>query len=551
MSIPERRFVVVGRVVPMTPTGDARAVLVQGDTIASVGGADLVDYARTAGLPVHDLGERVILPGFVDPHVHMSQLAASRVRGVDCRVERCPTIDDVLQALSDARASAPENGGWIEGFGNLFFGAKLADRRLPTRADLDSVSTTIPIILHCGGHASVLNSAALREAGIERILAGAAGIWGSPVVELDEHGEPTGFVAEVDQLLPLPVPTAAELRAEVPRTFQAAFLRNGVTTIGEMASSLDEIERIDEAARAGDIPGRVVSYVMVPSAIDLAGAVEWASSFTAERAWDRHRVGGIKMFADGGYSSSNAAVRTPYLEPYAHRKGSLGQLNLTHPRLVAAIAEVRGAGLQLAVHTNGERAQDEVVGAALAAGPDFDRVDVRLEHAGNLMTRRDSLAGWRRAGVFPVLQPGFLYDFVGDFVPQILGEPVLHGRLPLRTLLDDGIELAASSDIGPSNAEKQSNPLFSVQMCVERRAFLGNVIEPEEAVTVQEALRLHTIAAATALGVDARLGTLEAGKAADIVVLDEDPRTIARDRISRIDVARVYVSGEIAFDRVP
>jgi predicted amidohydrolase YtcJ len=549
MTSSVQRFVIAGRIVPMTPTADARAVMVEDGLITAVGGADLVTHARSAGIAVHDVGDRVVLPGFVDPHVHLSQLAAARIHGVDCRVERCPTIDDVLQALSDAAGAAARNGGWIEGFGNLFFGAKLKDGRLPTRAELDSVSDTIPIVLHCGGHASVLNSAALRHGGIDRILAGASGIWGSPIIELDSSGQPTGLVAEVDQLLPIPVPTADELSRELPAAYREAFLRHGVTALGEMASTLDEIERIDSATRSGAISGRVTSYVMVPSAAEFADAIAWTGEFNAVRATERHRVGGIKMFADGGYSSSNAAVRTPYVEAHAHRTGSLGQLNLGFGRLVKAIAAVRDAGLQLAVHTNGERAQDEVVEAVLAVGADLDRVDVRLEHAGNVMTNRAKLLDWRRSAIYPVLQPGFLYDFVGDFVPQILGDAVRRGRLPLRTLLDDAIEFAASSDIGPSNAEKQSNPLFSIQMCVERRAFLGEVIEPEEAVTVQQALRMHTINAARALGLEDQVGSLEPGKAADLVVLDEDPRAVAINRISTIHVSRVYVAGNVAFEQ--
>ncbi len=538
-----QRFVLAGKVMPMSGGPDCEAIVINDGMIEAVGDRRLAAEASSAGVPVTDLGARVILPGFIDPHVHLSMLASSRVRGVDCRVETCPSINDVLARLSDA-ATAIEPGSWLEGFGSLFYAHKLAEGRLPTRAELDRVSTTVPIVLHCGGHVSVLNTIALQRSGVERFSSKVAGSWGTPLVELDTAGQPTGVVAEIDQILPIPRPAEDEVRESLAHTYLERFARFGVTTIGEMASSAEEIVRLAGLVSDSRIRGRVFAYVIISEELGLPEAAEWASSFPAQPD-TAIRVRGLKMFVDGGYSSHNAAVHTPYLSPYSRRGVSLGQLNLEYPDIVTALRTTTAHGLQLALHANGERAQDEIVKAALDLALDHDFPYLRVEHAGNVLTRVDALPRWHRSGIMPVLQPGFLYDFVGDFLPEILGPSLLHGRLPLRTLLNAGIRPAASSDVGTGNAEVQGNPLFSVQCCVQRHGFRHDPIEPEQAITVPEALRLHTIEAARALGADHEIGSLEAGKRADIVVLAADPTKVATQAISAIPVERVYIGGTL------
>ena len=175
---------------------------------------------------------------------------------------------------------------------------------------------------------------------------------------------------------------------------------------------------------------------------------------------DRFKSGGIKIFADGGYSSRNAASRTPYVRDHSPRPGYRGRLNLTYSALREAIDISRAFGVQLAVHTNGTRAQDEIL-AAVADSPRLSsHRRVRVEHLGNVLGAADDVARWRTTGVIPVLQPAFLYNFVGDYVPMLLGDAGMTGRLALRTILDEGVIPAASSDIGLGAEIEQSNPLL-------------------------------------------------------------------------------------------
>jgi predicted amidohydrolase YtcJ len=533
----------VGRVVPVSASADASAVLVRDGRIEAVGGDEVVARARSLGVPVRDVGDRAILPGFVDPHVHFEHYAVGRGRGVDCRVPGCLTIADVLDNLSDGLGNAGESG-WLIGYGNLFFDQKLAERRLPTRHELDRVSDRIPIVLHCGGHTSVLNTPALELAGVDRFLAGgAAGLWGSPVVEVDASGSPTGVVSEIDGHLPIPPMPADEVREHMVSTYADLFTRYGVTTFGEMVGSLHSVDVLDELITSGRIPARAVMYGMVPSILPLEEACAWAAAYRSGAGPDLLSAAGVKLFADGGYSARNAATRTPYVREHAPRAGYHGKLNLTQGAVLEALHASRRHGVRLAVHANGTRAQDEVVAALLSQPDPHGHPAVRIEHAGNILGAREDLRQWRQANVMPVVQPGFLYNFVADFVPMLLGTPATTGRLPLRTMLDDGVVPVASTDVGLGAEEGQSNPLFSIWECAARKSYWGRTIEEEESIGFAQALRLHTLEAARSLGMEDRVGSIEPGKYGDLVVLDRDPRTVPVDVLREIEVDSVYLAG--------
>lgn len=541
-SVSAPPLVITGRIATVTGTADAEAILIADGRIEEVGDRRIAEQARAAGIEVRDAGDRLVLPGFVDPHIHLRHLAVGRGRGVDCRFPGCKTVSDVLDALADGLADVPD-GGWLIGYGNLFFDLKIADRRVPTRAELDSVTGSVPAVLHLGGHASVLNTEALRLARVERFLSGAAGGWGAPVVELDGTGQPTGLVAEIDPMLPIPEALPAAVDEFLAGTYRDLFTRFGVTAFGEMVESTRAASELDRLIGTGRIPARGTGYVMVPAAMPLSEGIEWVTGQPGGGAdAGRLRAAGIKMFADGGYSSRNAASRTPYVRDHAPRDGYRGRLNLTYPAIRGAIEATRAHGIQLAVHTNGTAAQDEVIAAVLGTADPAAGPPVRVEHLGNLLGSPGDIASWRRAGVIPVAQPAFLFNFVGDFVPMLLGDAGSHGRLALRTIIDQGVIPAASSDVGLGAEDGQSSPLFGIWCCMARQGYWGRVLEPDEAISFAEALRLFTLEGARALGLDREIGSLERGKLADLVILDRDPRADA-DEVRQARVDSVYLGG--------
>ncbi|MCW2839218.1 MAG: hypothetical protein JWR55_701 [Aeromicrobium sp.] len=500
-----------------------------------------VEQARDqidAAASVLDAGDRTVMPGFVDPHAHAEVAATTRYTTVDCRAPGCGSVADVLDTLRDSIDQ--ERDGWLVGQANLFFDQKLADGRFPTRAELDSVSTDVAIAVRAGGHVSVLNTAALERAGIGADYETVThSITGRPHVHRCDDGHATGVVSEMDKLLRFPVLSEDESRAAIIEGMAGLFTASGVTTIGEISESIGGLQSYDAGLVAGDIGTRVLVYLWTPGTVTLDDACDRSAHPQFVASPDELRVHGVKMFADGGYSAASAALT----RPYARDTSSRGELAMSRPQVAEALERTRAAGLQLAVHANGDRAQLEVCAAIAEVGPGAGPPP-RVEHAGNFVPDYDQLTtAWREAGIVPVPQPVFLYNF-GEFIPAYVGEYARELQFPFRRLLDDGWELSGSSDVWVGSEQQQANPFFSIQCCVTRRSFHGHVIAGEEAISVREALRMHTLGGAAAMGVGSSRGSIEVGKLADLIVLDRDPLTVPDDDLATIRVDHVVTGGQ-------
>jgi predicted amidohydrolase YtcJ len=532
------------RVLTMTGESGVEAVAVADGRIVGTGSRSELDRLAPAGTPILDAGGRTVCPGFVDPHAHGEVAARTIVATVDCRAPGCTGVGDVVATL---RAHLDEaDRGWLVGQGNLFFDQKLVERRLPTSTELDSVSTDVAIAVRAGGHVTVLNSRALELAGIDRGYAPPEhSVTGKPIVEREPDGRPTGVVKEMDNLLPLPEMDRAALREALGEGLRELFTRNGVTAIGEISETLTGLRAMGELQRTGELPLRVFAYLWVPGTVTLDEACAWPAQLDPGLS-PLLRVQGVKLFADGGYSAASAAVK----HDYAGQTGWRGALALDAEQIREALARTREAGLQLAIHANGDRAQEEVCAAIEAAGGAPDgRLRTRIEHAGNFAPERGvTTESWRRAGILPVPQPVFLYTF-GDFFPVYLGPYGADGRFAFRSLLDEGWRISGSSDVWIGSERQATNPLFSVWCCLKRETFRGEIIDPHERITVEEALRMHTLHAAEALGCEDELGSIEPGKLADLVVLERDPATCADDDLPRIAVDAVLVEGRLVHER--
>jgi predicted amidohydrolase YtcJ len=517
----------------------ARAVRVDGERIAGVHGDA---GAPEPGEQVLDFGARVLMPGFIDVHAHYEVAARTGFTSVDCRVPGCATVGDVLEVLRTAAAETTT--GWVVGQGNLFLDQKLAERRLPTREELDGVSDDVAIALRAGGHITVLNSRALALAGIdEHYVEPQGSVTGQPIVERHDDGRPTGVVKEMDNLLPFPPLDDVALRAALKQGAVELFSRNGVTTVGEISESLEGLRAMDELALDGELAIRVAVYLWVPGTMSLEEATSAPPAFASPP----HHVGvkGMKIFADGGFSAASAAVKRPYaIDPCSH-----GTLAVSHEYVSDAARRASAAGLQLAIHANGERAQELVCAALTEVGADTAfPLPPRIEHAGNFLPDQGLTERWREAGIVPVPQPVFIFA-IGEAMPAYVGEYGHHGQFPLRDLLDAGWSLSGSSDVWIGSEQPQTSPLFSVWCCVQRTGFSGALVEPEQAITVDEALWMHTRGGARVLGEEDEKGSIEAGKLADLIVLAEDPRAVDPGRIGDIAVDFVFLGGRCVYAR--
>ncbi|PNG16430.1 amidohydrolase [Streptomyces cahuitamycinicus] len=472
---------------------------------------------------VVDLQGATVLPGFIDAHVH---LAWTGFKQNTPSIAGLTRVDDVLAVVAEAVARTRAPGEWVSIAG---YDQRALGRHL-TAADLDRVGDGRKLyLLHDSGHGCVVNTA---------------------VLDLLPDGIPheNGFLAEqaMGAARALRLPHSQEDLAGAIGRAARTCLTEGVTACAEagiggtlFGHSPVELGAYQLARDKGLLPLRVQLMVSadrlnpvaahetdgIPRALDLGLRTGFGD--------DRLSVGALKVYTDGGMMARTAALTSPY-EGLDHA----GQLQDDPEALTGLIVDGHLAGWQLAVHAIGDRAADIALDAMERAQRIRPRPEARhrIEHAG--LIRPDQLPRMARLGLSAVVQPNFLRCF-GDDYASIMGGERAPWMYRGRAFLDHGIPLVGSSD----RPVADGSPLRAVQFMVERASTSGQLIGPDEAVTVDEALYAHTVAGARACHWDDRLGSLTPGKHADLVVLGDDPRSVDTSRIGDIEVVEAYVAG--------
>ncbi|MCP2250337.1 amidohydrolase [Lentzea aerocolonigenes] len=461
-----------------------------------------------------DLGTAVVLPGFIDAHTH---LAWNGRRTVD--LSGLSTVAQILDRL----AGAPGEG-WIEASG---YDRRIMDSPL-TAADLDQVSGGRPVyVADISGHACVVNSPVL-----DRL----------PGISSD------GWLTENEQLaarsLRLPY-SLDEIAAEL-HTSARQVLSEGVTMCAEagIGAGLIAGSPLEAAAyQRAQLPIRVQlmvsAHVLHEVAADPADGVPRAIDLGLHTGFgdDMLSLGAMKLWTDGGMIARTAALT----EPYAGTANT-GQLAESEEFMRAAIVDGHHAGWQLAIHAIGDRAIDFTLDAVAEAQRQRPRADARhrIEHCG--LVRPDQLDRIAALGLIPVVQPTFLWSY-GDDYSEIMGEERAPWMYRGRSFLDRGIIVAGSSDRPVADGA----PLRAIEFMVRRRSSGGRAVGPDEAITVEEAIRAYTLGSAHACRKEHVLGSLTPGKLADLVVLGDDPRT--SESIAEIPVLATVVGGSFSFQR--
>ena len=498
-------------------------VAIAGERILAVGGgpADgqghgLGDLLAPGGTVI-DLGERCVLPGLWDSHVHFSSYALSR-RALD--LSEVPTLYDVV-ALVAARARATEPGEWIVGL--RWDQEQWPERRFPKASDLADAAPGHPVMLRAkNGHALVANSLALQMAGITAETPDPPG----GRIGRDAEGCPDGMLFEdsamemVTDLIPEPRPE--EMDSALKEAFRSAW-RVGLVGIHDMDGQRAFVA-YQRLHAWGELGLRVVKYL--PAGV-LDCALE--TGLRAGLGDDWLRVGGIKAFADGALGSRTAAM----LAPYAGEPENVGVSTIEEAALRTLARKAHAGGLPLAVHAIGDRANRMVldalaeVGAAGTGGPRHRIEHVQLLHPDDV----DRLA---ELGVVASMQPIHATQDC-EMAERYWGDRCATGYA-WRSLLEAGTLLAFGSD-GPV---EDINPFVGIHAAVTRRRADGfpgpQGWYPQQRLTVEHAVRAYTLGAACAAGLDDRLGSLAPGKLADLIVLDRDvfacdPMAIVETRV--------------------
>ena len=482
---------------------DLDAVVIGGDRILTVGRSEeLLSHVGGDALRI-DLRGRVVLPGFVDAHVHLMHtgLVESGWR-IDLTNR---TREDVLESLRDA-ARSRGSGEWIVAYG--WDESGWSDRRYLVRGELDGVSLESPILaIRMDGHLLTVNSRALK------LLPTSA-----PESLVDRE---SGLVREaaVTETLSRIVPdriTAAEALSAATRLCH----RLGVTSVHTMSRLLDVPALMSRRAE------RRLRVTICPEAasFDEVKAVGFATGFGDP--W--LRFGGIKIFADGSIGAQNAAVSEPFIG------GGTGELNHEDAELVSMIRDAERTGWQTVVHAIGDRAIGQVLDAHETVGTD-PTLRHRIEHFE--LPQEKQLARAAKLGLCVSMQPNFIGNWSGpeSLYVDRLGAERDRASNPLRRVVDEGLPLAFGSDGMPVS------PLYGLH-------WAANGPYPDQRLTAEEAIERYTAGGAWFGFEEDIKGRIEPGMLADLVVLDEDP-LLRPERIEERTVEMTFVGGERVYER--
>jgi predicted amidohydrolase YtcJ len=500
----------------------ARAIAVRDGRIAAVGTGDEA-LARRGAAEVVDLRGRTVVPGFNDAHCHPMQVGLA-LSEVDASPASAPGLATLVDLLRE-RAHAEEPGGWVLARG--YDDARLAERRHPTRHDLDRASRRHPILLiRACHHVAVSNSVALARAGITARTPDPDG----GRIDRDARGEPTGVLREsavgmVESARP--EPGANELEAALSR---AAGLYNslGVTSVAE--AGIRRVGELEAHQRFRE-RGRLRAYLMVLAdhALERFGPTGVRTGFGDE--W--LRVGPVKIFLDGSVGGHTARLREPYLDDGQNRG-----LWMQEPETMrTTLARAHEAGWQLCAHAIGDAAIDLLLGIYEVLLRESPRPDARprIEHC-EFLGDAGVLDRISRTGAVPVPGTTFLREFRPVY-EAALGEERLRYANAMRSFADRGIVAAASSDAPVVTPD----PLAGIETMISRT--------DGEAVSLKEAIRAYTLAGAYASFEENIKGSLTPGKLGDVTVLGADLRSVSPDALAEVGVDLTVIEGKIIYAR--
>jgi hypothetical protein len=433
------------------------------------------------------------------------------------------SLEELEAALRRRDRELPE-GAWLLGRG--YNEEILAERRHPTRWDIDRVVPSRPVALtRTCGHMIVGNSRALALAGVGLDTPHPRG----GAIERSPSGEPTGLVQENAMGLlkaVIPEPTEREY-AEMALAAGKDQLSKGITSASEAGATPALLEAYRTLDREGKLPHRF--HVM---AMRLSEESPRPLPLPERYLSDRLRIDSVKLFADGGLSGATAYLKGEY----RHGAGS-GLARLGEDDLFSLGLEAQQAGLRVCTHAIGDAAIDLVLSA-------YDRLGGkghRLEHFG--LPDREQIARARRVGAIAAAQTVFVHTLGPNF-RRYLSEAYLSRTYPIRSMLRGGLVVALGSD---APVVEDDRPLLGVQSAVTRRDREGESIAPEESITAEDALFAYTMGSAAATGDEGNRGSLTPGKWADLAVLDRNPCATAPEEIASIRVVETYLSGRRVF----
>ena len=506
---------------------------VVGDRFGAVGFDTDVRRFHSPDSEIVDLKGKTVLPGLIETHNHLSDYAMTLMQ-VDCSTTANRTLHDVLNRIRE-KTKETNRSEWIKGWG--FDDTLIAEKRHLTRQDLDQASSENPVFIHhISGHLAYVNSRALQIAAIGSATPDPEG----GKIHRDETGMPTGLLSEESAqalvLKHIPVPAISGIK----KTLQHAlnhYHQYGITSvhdgsIGYYRDGPEVLRAYRELESEKKLTIRVYA-TMIADLYDSICGMGLGSGFGSKFM----KLGSVKLFQDGSIQALTAALEQPYL----NRPGFRGHVLMPQETLNARVKKYHQAGLQIAVHANGDRAIESVLEAIEKACQAYPRSDHRHMIIHCQLASQDHVRRMNRAGVIPSYFINHIYFWGDRHVTEFLGRRRAQIMDPLGSTVKENLLFTLHSDCPVTPV----NPLFSIYTAVNRMTRQGDVLGETERISVEQALKAFTIHGAYCSFEECIKGSIAPQKLADFVILSDNPLTVQPAAIKNIRVEATVVGGRI------
>ena len=525
-----------GPILPMTPHPAVQALLERDGKIAALG---TYEELKASGAQEVDLQGRALLPAFIDPHSHITALAATIKL---CQLGSADSFDDIARRLRDFAAGKPR-GAWVMGFG--YDHNVLAQRAHPTRQVLDRDFPDTPVLItHASGHMGVVNSAALKLLGIGPDTPDPEG--GKIGREADGR-TPNGYLEEtafMQNSAKLPRGTAEDMVHGL-KDAQRTYLSHGITLVQDGLTGRGEYQMLAAMAGRGGLDVDVVGYADMKKAPELSGEPCWG------RFVDHFKLGGYKIFLDGSPQGRTAWMLEPYL-PERTAEGGVphsdykGYPIYTDEEVTGFVRTALAQGAQILAHCNGDAAAAQYIRCCRRAqqelGKPIRAIRPVMIHA--QLVRPEQLRGMNELGILPSFFAAHLW-YWGDVHAENFGAERASAISPM----DEAVRLGLPFTMHQDTPVIPPDMIESVWCAVNRVTRGGAVLGPGRVISVYEALKAVTVNAAYQYFMEHERGSLDVGKAADFVILDRDPTQVRLKELRGLRVMETVKGGETLFQR--
>lgn len=539
-----------------TPSGVVEAVFVENGRIVSMGSRDEIFKHKTDATRLIDLKGSTLMPGFIAVHTH-PDLAAYLYGFVDLSGFTYMTKDEVWARLRQA-VKETKKGQWIfcKGFDPMLIKGLTA----PDIKYLDSIAPENPVlILAQSMHSAWANSLAFKKMGITGKTPDPAP---GNYYEKDSRGELTGFIAETKAVMAVAADAVKifNIKDNTVKVFDD-YLGNGITSLTTMGLANIKAFILYEHLSTHHpklIHNVLAAFGMLPDRKPTVRHFVYLTPETSsllpekvERGDDFFKVSGVKLWYDGSPYTGSMYLKEPYLNSELMTKqllippNSSGQSVINQQEFYDAVKKYHELGWQVSVHSQGDQSTGEVLGIfeQIQSESSVKNLRHRIEHG--VLLPPELLGKMKRLDITPSFHINHLYYYGSALKNDILGAERTEKMLPVNSTRKEGLYYSLHAD-APMYPEE---PFSLLQTAVTRKTREGEVIGPNEAISVMDGLRALTVYAAWQLNMEKKIGSIEPGKYADLIILDKNPLKVDSGSLRDIHVLNTFVNGSEVWSR--